>query len=72
MEQEQTPKQVEPEDTKTISMEERDAKREFNTHLRLHAYKEIREETKRNISQLGYINTNIMHILFVCMCGEHA
>ena len=30
MEQEQTPKQVQPEDTKTISIEERDAKREFN------------------------------------------
>ena len=30
MEQEQTPKQVQPEDTKTIPIEERDAKREFN------------------------------------------
>ena len=29
MEQEQTPKQVQPEDTKTISIEERDAKREL-------------------------------------------
>ena len=41
-------------------------------HLRLHAYKGIREATKRNIQQLRYINTNIMHILFVCMFGEHA
>ena len=30
MEQEQTPKQVQPEDTETIQIEERDAKREFN------------------------------------------
>ena len=34
MEQEQTPKQVQPEDTKTISIEERDAKREFNSGSR--------------------------------------
>ena len=33
MEQEQTPKQVQPEDTKTISIEEQDAKREFNNRL---------------------------------------
>ena len=33
MEQEQTPKQVQPEDTDTIQIEERDAKREFNTGL---------------------------------------
>ena len=32
MEHEQTPKQVQPEDTKTISIEERDAKREFNNN----------------------------------------
>ena len=31
MEQEQTPKQLRPEDTETIQIEERDAKREFNT-----------------------------------------
>ena len=30
MEQEQTPKQVQPEDTETIQIEERHAKREFN------------------------------------------
>ena len=30
MEQEQTPKQVQPEDTETIQIEERGAKREFN------------------------------------------
>ena len=30
MEQEQTPKQVQPEDTETIQIEERDAKRKFN------------------------------------------
>ena len=30
MEQEQKPKQVQPEDTETIQIEERDAKREFN------------------------------------------
>ena len=35
MEQEQTPKQVQPEDTKTISIEERDAKREFNSGSRV-------------------------------------
>ena len=29
MEQEQTPKQVQPEDTETIHMEKQDAKREF-------------------------------------------
>ena len=34
MEQEQTPKQVQPEDTKTIPIEERDAKREFNSGSR--------------------------------------
>ena len=34
MEQEQTPKQVQPEDTKTISIEERDAKRQFNSGSR--------------------------------------
>ena len=31
MEQEQTPKQVQPKDTETIEIEERDAKREFKT-----------------------------------------
>ena len=31
MEQGQTPKQVQPEDTETIQIEERDAKREFNS-----------------------------------------
>ena len=35
MEQEQTPKQVQPEDTETIQIEEQDAKREFNRGLRL-------------------------------------
>ena len=30
MEQEQTPKQVQPEDTETIQIEERDAKRELD------------------------------------------
>ena len=34
MEQEQTPKQVQPEDTETIQIEERDAKREFNMLVR--------------------------------------
>ena len=34
MEQEETPKQVQPEDTKTVSTEERDAKREFNSGSR--------------------------------------
>ena len=34
MEQEQTPKQVQPEDTETIQIEERDAKREFNNVTR--------------------------------------
>ena len=34
MEQEQTPKQVQPEDTETIQIEERDAKREFNSGSR--------------------------------------
>ena len=33
MEQEQTPKQVQPEDTETIQIEERDAKRELNIIL---------------------------------------
>ena len=33
MEQEQTPKQVQPEDTETIQIEERDAKRELNKAL---------------------------------------
>ena len=32
MEQEQTPKQVQPEDTKTFQTEEPDAKRELNTN----------------------------------------
>ena len=31
MEEEQTPKQVQPEDTETIQIEERDAKQEFNS-----------------------------------------
>ena len=34
MQQEQTPKQVQPEDTETIPIEERDAKREFNSGSR--------------------------------------
>ena len=34
MEQEQTPKQVQPEDTETIQIEERDSKREFNSGSR--------------------------------------
>ena len=34
MEQEQTPKQVEPEDTETIQIEDQDAKREFNSGIR--------------------------------------
>ena len=34
MEQEQTPKQVQPEDTETIQKEERDAKREFRSGSR--------------------------------------
>ena len=35
MEREQTPKQVQPEDTKGISIEERDAKREFTIQPRI-------------------------------------
>ena len=34
MEQEQTPNQVQPEDTETIQIEERDAKRKFNSGSR--------------------------------------
>ena len=37
MEQEQTPKQVHPEDTETVQTEEQDAKREINTMNVFHA-----------------------------------
>ena len=37
MEQEQTPKQVQPEDTEIFQIEEQDAKREFNIPFHAHS-----------------------------------
>ena len=50
MEQQQTPKQVQPEDTKTIPIEKRDAKRELNSGSR--GKDEVRQKMKHKATEV--------------------
>ena len=56
MEQEQTPQQVQPEDTETIQIEERDAEREFNSGSRgMDATVRDINSTRRSVLKKGVL-----------------
>ena len=59
MEQEQTPKQVQPEDTETIQIEEQQAKREFNSGSRgMAATVHVIDSTRRSVDLVSSSNVD--------------